>query len=87
MTHASDDRIDELVREYAQARPPPGPLDAAASLRDDLGVESLALVSLIVRLGDELGVDAGEAALDMGGLVTVADLRALARRISERAVA
>jgi acyl carrier protein len=87
MTHASDDGIDELLREYAQAPPPPGPIDGAASLRDDLAVESLALVSLIVRLCDELGVDAGEAALDMGGLVTVADLRALARRISERKVA
>lgn len=73
-----------LLAEYAQ-RPPGNPPDAALSLRDDLAIESLSLVSLVVRLGDELGVDAAEESLELQGLATVGDLLALARRLAARA--
>jgi acyl carrier protein len=76
----AEDRVTRLLSGYAQkplgARP-----DPRLSLRQDLGIESLSLVSLVVRLGDELGVDAADDALDLSGLVTVGDLVALARRL------
>jgi acyl carrier protein len=75
--------VGRMLGEYAQ-RPVSGPLDPRMSLRDDLAVESLALVSLVVRLGDELGVDAGDESLALEGLTTVGDLVALARRLEVR---
>ncbi len=80
---AVDEQVVRLVREYAQSAPP-GLLAPTLSLKDDLAVESLSLVSLVVRLGDELGVDVTEEGLDLGGLVTVGDVQSLARRIAER---
>jgi len=77
---AAEDRVTRLLAGYAQ-RPLGARPDARLSLRDDLGIESLSLVSLVVRLGDELGVDAADDALDLAGLRTVGDLVALARRL------
>jgi len=77
-------RVTRLLTEYAQTPLPSGPLDRV-SLRDDLGVESLSLVSLVVRLGDEVGVDTADAGLELGELATVSDLVALARRLDARA--
>jgi len=79
---AVEDRVTRLLAGYAVRPPGPRP-DARLSLRDDLGIESLSLVSLVVRLGDELGVDAADDALDLAGLRTVGDLVALARRLSD----
>jgi acyl carrier protein len=75
-----DGWIARLLAEYAQ-KPLASPLDPRLSLRDDLAVESLSLVSLVVRLGDKLGVDAADDSLDLAGLATVGDLLALARRL------
>lgn len=79
-TLEAEERVTRLLAGYA-ARPLGAAPDARLSLRDDLGIESLSLVSLVVRLGDELGVDAADDALDLGGLRTVGDLMALARRL------
>ncbi len=68
-----DARITALVREYAQ-NPPSGPLDPKASLRNDLGVDSLSLVSVTVSLGDEFGIDLVEWGADLGKLETLGDL-------------
>ena len=76
--------VGRLVAEYAQ-KTVAGPLDPGMSLRDDLAVESLSLVSLVVRLGDELGVDASDDSLELEGLVTLGDLVGLARRLERRA--
>jgi len=69
-----------LLREYAQ-KPVAAPLDPHLSLRDDLAIESLSLVSLVVRLGDKLGVDAADDSLDLASLRTVGDLVTLAHRL------
>jgi acyl carrier protein len=76
---AAEEQVTRLLAGYAQRPLGPRP-DPRLSLRDDLGIESLSLVSLVVRLGDELGVDASDDAIDLAGLSTVGDLVALARR-------
>ena len=76
-----DARIATLVLEYAQV-PPAGPLNPKASLRKDLGVDSLALVSVAVALGDQFGVDLVEWGADLSKLETVADLIALGQALA-----
>jgi acyl carrier protein len=75
--------LARLLGEYAQKRVAV-PLDPRLSLRDDLAIESLSLVSLVVRLGDKLGVDAADDNLDLAGLDTVGDLVTLAHRLEGR---
>jgi acyl carrier protein len=77
--------LTRLLGEYAQ-RPIAAPLDGRLSLRDDLAIESLSLVSLVVRLGDKLGVDAADDSLDLAGLKTVDDLVTLAHRLERTQV-
>ena len=76
-----DARVAALVLEYSQ-NPPAGPLDPHASLRNDLGVDSLSLVSVAVTLGDELGIDLVEWGADLGKLETLADLVALGHALA-----
>ncbi len=72
-----DGRLADLVLEYAETGDLRLPLDARLSLRGDLGIESLSLVSLVVRIGEELGTDIADRGVDLQGLRTVADLAAL----------
>jgi acyl carrier protein len=67
-------RVERLVREFAQGLPPGRPLDGKLSLKNDLAIESLSLVSLTLRLGDELGVDVVEMGLELGDVKTLGDL-------------
>jgi acyl carrier protein len=76
-----ESRVERLVREYAREVPPRG-LDARLSLRDDLAIESLSLVSLTLRLGDELGVDVLEAGVELGDMKTLGDLIRVAQTLS-----
>jgi acyl carrier protein len=76
--------VERLVLEYAQSLPPSRPLDPSLSLRNDLVIESLSLVSLTLRLGDELGVDVVEMGLELGDVKTLADLQGIARSISRK---
>jgi acyl carrier protein len=55
MTETLDDKIARILTEYA-AEPCRAPLDRTLSLRGDLAIDSLSLVSVMVRLGEELGV-------------------------------
>jgi acyl carrier protein len=75
-----DARIADLVLSYAQT-PAATPLSPALSLRRDLAIDSLSLVSLTLRLGDELKVDLLERGLDLSRLDTVGDLYSLARSL------
>lgn len=79
-------RVERLVREYTQGLPAERPLDARLSLRDDLAIESLTLVSLTLRLGDELGVDVVELGLELGDLKTLGDLHKVAQTISRSSI-
>jgi acyl carrier protein len=77
--------VERLVLEYAQSVPKGRPLHAGLSLRDDLAIESLSLVSLTLRLGDELGIDITEAGveLDLGEVKTLGDLVRVAQTLSD----
>jgi acyl carrier protein len=75
------ERVERLVVEYAQ-NIPRRPLDSSLSLREDLAIESLSLVSLTVRLGDELGIDILEADLELGNVKTIADLVGVAQKLA-----
>jgi acyl carrier protein len=75
-------RVERLVLEYAQSLPTGRPLDPRLSLRDDLVIESLSLVSLTLQLGDELGVNVVDLGIELGGLRTLGDLVSMARTIS-----
>jgi acyl carrier protein len=78
-----DAQVERLVLEYAQKAPPKLPLNPALSLQSDLAIESLSLVSLAVRLGDELGVDVSALNLEIGNLRTVGDLVVVAKQLSQ----
>jgi acyl carrier protein len=79
-------RVKALVLEYSQ-NPPNEPLDPKASLRSDLGVESLSLVSIAVALGDDFGIDLIEWGADLGKLETLADLCALGHQLARHSQA
>jgi len=88
MAETMEDRITRLLLEHAQNVPPERPFPPELSLRRDLAVESLSLVAVTLRLGEELDVDVVESGIELGGLDTVGDLvlvaRGLARRAEER---
>lgn len=73
--------MERLVREYSDSVPTASPLNPRLSLRDDLAIESLSLVSLAVRLGMELGVDVADVGLELGGVKTFGDLVRVAESI------
>ncbi len=77
-------RVERLVLEYAEVRPK-GELKQSASLRNDLGVSSLSLVSVAVALGDEFGVDLVEWGADLSKISTLGDLVRLARELAKAA--
>ena len=80
------EKVTRLVLEYAQARPAEAsagaPLDGKLTLRGDLAIDSLALVSLTIRLGEELEVDVVESGLDFSQMETVGDLLAVAEKLN-----
>lgn len=75
-------RVERLVREYAQGIPAGRALEGTLSLKNDLAIESLSLVSLTLRLGDELGVDVVELGLELGDVKTLGDLVEIARTLA-----
>jgi acyl carrier protein len=81
----AEDQVTRVLLEYADRAPTGGALSPTLSLRRDLAIESLALVSVMVRIGEELGVDLAEASLELVGVETVGDVTALARGLAARA--
>lgn len=75
-------RVERLVTEYAINVPSARPLDPGLSLRDDLAIESLSLVSLTLRLADELGVSVDDLDLELGEVKTIKDLVRVAHTLS-----
>ena len=77
--------VERLVLEYAQSVPASRPLAAQLSLREDLAIESLSLVSLALRLGGEFDVDIVEMGLELRDLKTFGDLVVVARTLKQQA--
>lgn len=82
-THA---RVERLVREFSPGIPEGRQLEPKLDLRNDLAIESLSLVSLTLRLGDELGVDVVEMGLELGDVKTLGDLLDIAHTISKSSI-
>jgi acyl carrier protein len=79
MSETTEEQITRLLVDYALNVPAERPFPPGLSIRKDLAVESLSLVSVTVKLGEELGVDVLEAGIELGNLDTVGDLVAVAR--------
>lgn len=77
-----EERIHSILAAYAGAEAVCLPLNRSLQLRADLGIESFSLVSIVVRLSDELGIDPAKAELELQRLETVADLIALGEALS-----
>lgn len=69
-----EERIHAILAEYGGGEAVVLPLNRSLHLRSDLAIESYSLVSIIVRLSDELGVDAASVELELHRLETVGDL-------------
>jgi acyl carrier protein len=74
--------VARLVREFAPIPNDDRPLDPGLAL-NQLGIESLSLVSLLVRIGDELGVDVVESGVELGYPKTIGDLLEVVRILSK----
>jgi acyl carrier protein len=77
-------RLERLVLEYAQTAPEARPLEARLSLQNDLSIESLSLVSLALRLGDEFGVNVVDMDLELGAVKTFGDLVKVAQTLKQQ---
>lgn len=82
MFETIEERVTRLLLEYAQVLPGERTLPSGLSLRKDLAIESLSLVAVTLRLGDELEVDVLASGVELGRLDTVGDLIAVARRLA-----
>lgn len=75
--------ITDLVVEYALNVPAERPLRPELSLRDEIGLDSFSLVSVMLRLGEELKIDLTEESarlgIDLQGIATFGDLVRLGR--------
>jgi acyl carrier protein len=84
-----ESKIESLVKEYALNAPTDGPLRAELSLRDEIGLDSFSLVSLMLRLGEEFNVDLAEESsrlgIDLQQISTFGDLVRLGRAFSQPA--
>jgi hypothetical protein len=84
MAETMEERVTRLLLDYARSVPAERPFPAGLSIRKDLEVESLALVSVAIRLGDELNADVIEAGVELGSLDTVGDLIAIGRGLVQQ---
>ena len=82
MDISSVDRVASVLAEYAPVMPANRPLPGGLSLRQDLALDSLALVSVLIRLGNDFGVEVGDQDFDLAGLATVGDLVDLVERLA-----
>jgi acyl carrier protein len=81
-----ESKITDLVLEYALHAPAERPLRPEFSLRDEIGLDSFSLVSLMLRLGEEFNVDLAEESSRVGinleEIATFGDLIRLGRAFS-----
>jgi hypothetical protein len=81
MTETMPDRVTRLLLQHAQSVPAERPLPTALSIRNELAVESLSLVSVLVDLGAELEVDVTESGVELSRIQTVGDLIAVGNEL------
>jgi acyl carrier protein len=76
-----DDRLVCLIAEAAKIEP--AAVNAEMNLRTDLGLDSLTLVALLMRCGEELGIDPDELIerVPVHEIRTVADLIGMGARL------
>jgi acyl carrier protein len=78
--------ITDLVLEYALNAPPERPLRSELSLKDEIGLDSFSLVSVMLRLGEALNVDLAEESsrmgIDLQQISTFGDLVRIGRTFS-----
>ena len=79
---SSVDRVASVLAEYAPVMPANRPLPRGLSLRQDLALDSLALVSVLIRLGNDFGVEVEDQEFDFAGLGSVGDLVDLVGRLA-----
>jgi acyl carrier protein len=75
-------RLESVLAEYVPVMPTNRPLAEGLSLRQDLALDSLALVSILIRLGDDFGIDIADQEFDFVGLETVGDLHHLLEQLA-----
>jgi acyl carrier protein len=76
------DRVASVLAEYVPVMPANRPLPEGLSLRRDLALDSLGLVSVLIRLGDDFGIDVDDQEFDLAGLETVGDLADLVEQLA-----
>ena len=76
-----NERVSGLLLEYVPEEGRERPITPTLSLRDDLAIDSLSLVALVLRVGDECGVDVVETGFNLSALLTVGDLFQLAQNL------
>ena len=81
MEPSLEDRVSEILIEYARTAPKTVPLTSEVSLRDDLAIESLSLVSVVLRFEDDFGLEIVDSAPDLNSLRTVGDVVNLVRTL------
>ena len=77
-------RVSEILLEYAQADTSKLSIVPSLSIRNDLAIDSLSLVSIVIKIGDACGVDVVEAGLDLTSLLTVEELVSLATALNSK---
>ncbi len=73
--------VGAILAEYAHSSVVGSLAHPELSLRNDLSIESLALVSVVLKLGDELGVDVVDSGFELHAIQTVGDLLQLGRNL------
>jgi acyl carrier protein len=79
-----EEKVFRVVLAALPAGRGAGEIGRHTSLRRDLGLDSLALVALLARVGDALGVDADDMVEAMGEapIITVGDVVELGERLA-----
>jgi acyl carrier protein len=81
---ATDALVVSLVEEVVPWQAARRGIAASSSLAGELGIDSLGLVTLAFRIGEELGLEIDEEDVDLAAIETVGDVQATVRRLLER---
>lgn len=79
-----DALVISIVHEVIPWRIARRGVSTSALLTDDLGIDSLGMITLAFRISEELGLDFDGEDLDLAAIRTVNDVQTIARRLAER---